>query len=203
MGANVIPTPLRQYRQELGLSQQTFAARLGVGAETHRTWDSGRRPVPADVLSRARALAGHPDDRKLLPLSLLASLIGVHVRTLRTAARDGRLPILFDTRTTFRSLRARATLAAAETFRRTYFNKPVRPADRRVPLRWADVPPDYDDRIRAVRQDLGLTQAQLAHHVGAACKAVVYQWEARKRCPSPVFWQRIRALERSPQLGNS
>ena len=25
---------------------------------------------------------------------------------------------------------------------------------------------------------------------------VVYQWEARKRTPSPVFWQRITALHR-------
>ena len=32
--------------------------------------------------------------------------------------------------------------------------------------------------------------------VGAARKAVVYQWEARKRCPSPVFWQRITVLHR-------
>ena len=30
--------------------------------------------------------------------------------------------------------------------------------------------------------------------VGAAGKAVVYQWEARKRTPSPLFWQRIIAL---------
>ena len=35
------------------------------------------------------------------------------------------------------------------------------------------------------------------HVVGAARKAVVYQWEARKRCPSPVFWQRIDALCRT------
>ncbi len=34
----------------------------------------------------------------------------------------------------------------------------------------------------------------LARLVGAAGKAVVYQWEARKRTPSPLFWQRIIAL---------
>jgi len=39
--------------------------------------------------------------------------------------------------------------------------------------------------------DLGLTQAPLAARVGAARKAVVYQWESRKRCPSPLFWERI------------
>jgi len=31
---------------------------------------------------------------------------------------------------------------------------------------------------------------------GAAGKAVIYQWESRKRTPSPVLWQRIRELER-------
>ena len=30
--------------------------------------------------------------------------------------------------------------------------------------------------------------------MGAARKAVVYQWEARKRTPSPVFWQRLTTL---------
>ena len=40
----------------------------------------------------------------------------------------------------------------------------------------------------------GLSQAQLATLVGAARKAVVYQWEARKRTPSPVFWQRLTTL---------
>ena len=43
---------------------------------------------------------------------------------------------------------------------------------------------------------VALSQAQLATLVGAAHKAVVYQWEARKRTPSPLFWQRIAALHR-------
>lgn len=47
-----------------------------------------------------------------------------------------------------------------------------------------------------MRDELGLTQAQFAERVGAARKAVVYQWEAQKRCPSLVFWQRIQALGR-------
>ena len=40
------------------------------------------------------------------------------------------------------------------------------------------------------------SQAQLATLVGAVRKAVVYQWEAQKRTPSPLFWQRIVALHR-------
>jgi DNA-binding XRE family transcriptional regulator len=41
---------------------------------------------------------------------------------------------------------------------------------------------------------LGLTQAQFAARVGAARKAVAYQWESGKRCPSPLFWQRAQEL---------
>ena len=70
----------------------------------------------------------------------------------------------------------------------------VRPADRRVPLTWASVPDDYAEQIRALRRARGLSQAQLATLVGATRKAVVYQWEAWKRTPSPVFWARIQAL---------
>ena len=125
---------------------------------------------------------------------MLALLIGVHVKTLRSAARDGRLPVTYDTRTTFRRLRARATPTAATQFRRAYYGRPVKPGDRRTSLTWASVPSDYDAQIRALRRARGLSQGQLAALVGAARKAVVYQWEAGKRTPSPVFWRRITAL---------
>ena len=167
---------------------------LGVSPDSYRTWDAGRRATPPHILARARALATHRDDHALLPLPVLALLIGVHVKTLRAAARDGRLPVTYDTRTTFRRLRARATLAAATQFRRSYFGRQVWPADRLQPLSWASVPEDYDVQIRALRRARGVSQAQLATLVGAARKAVVYQWEARKRCPSPVFWARIQAI---------
>ena len=140
------------------------------------------------------ALATHRDEQALLPLPVLALLIGVHVKTLRAAARDGRLPVTYDTRTTFRRLRARATPAGARAFRRSYYGRTVRPDDRRSPLTWASVPGDYDAQIRAIRRARGLSQAQLATLVGAARKAVVYQWEARKRTPSPLFWQRLAVL---------
>ena len=44
------------------------------------------------------------------------------------------------------------------------------------PLTWASVPDDYAEQIRALRRARGLSQAQLATLVGAARKAVVYQW---------------------------
>ena len=192
----VEPCTLRECRIALGQSQAAFAATLGASPESYRTWDAGRRAPPPKVLARARALATHRDDHELLPLPVLALLIGVHVKTLRAAARDGRLPVTYDTRTTFRHLRAHATPAAAQAFRRSYYGQMVRPDDRRTPLTWASVPSDYAEQIRALRRARGLSQAQLATLVGAARKAVVYQWEARKRTPSPVFWQRITALHR-------
>ena len=188
---------LRQCREGLGLSQLAFARQLGVAPESYRTWDAGRRPVPAAILARARALVAHRDAHGLLPLPLLATLVGVHVRTLQNAARDGRLPVEFDTRTTFRHLRARATPTNATLFRQVYYNKPVRPKDRRDLLTWATIPPDYPAQIRIIRQRLGLSQTRFAALVGAARKAVVYQWEPARRCPSPVFWERIQRLSRA------
>ena len=192
----VEPRTLREYRIALGKSQVAFAAMLGVSPESYRAWDAGRRATPPKILARARALARHRDEDALLSLPILALLIGVHVKTLRSAARDGRLSVTYDTRTTFRRLRARATPAAARAFRQSYYGRTVRPDDRRAPLTWASVPSDYDAQIRALRRARGLSQAQLATLVGAAYKAVVYQWEARTRTPSPVFWQRLAALHR-------
>ena len=45
-----------------------------------------------------------------------------------------------------------------------------------------------------LRRRMRLTQEALAQRIGAAGKAVVYQWESRKRTPSPVFWERVEAL---------
>ena len=190
----VEPRTLRECRIALGQSQAAFALMLGASPESYRTWDAGRRATPPKVLARARALATHRNDHELLPLPVLALLIGVHVKTLRSAARDGRLPVTYDTRTTFRRLRARATPAAARSFRQSYYGRTVCPDDRRAPLTWASVPANYDVQIRALCRARGLSQAQLATLVGAARKAVVYQWEARKRTPSPLFWQRLSVL---------
>ena len=147
---------------------------------------------------RARALATHRDDHALLRLPLLALLIGVHVKTLRAAARDGRLPVTYDTRTTFRHLRARDSRRGQDVSPRLLW--PTGP--RREPPSWASVPEDYDAEIRAFRRARGVSQAQLVTLVGAARRAVVYQWEARKRTPSPLFWQRLAALHRELGAGD-
>jgi ribosome-binding protein aMBF1 (putative translation factor) len=146
------------------------------------------------MLTRANELALRHNPHELLSFETLARLIHVHVRTLHAAAKDGRLRVTYDTRTTFRRPRSRATLADAETFRHVYFERAVWPKARPAPLTWSQIPPDSADQIRRVRQRLGLTQTQFAARVGAARKAVVYQWESRKRCPSPLFWERVRGL---------
>lgn len=49
------------------------------------------------------------------------------------------------------------------------------------------VPHDFDEQLRHLRRRLRVTQSEFAQQVGAAGKAVVYQWESRKRIPSPIF----------------
>jgi len=120
---------------------------------------------------------------RMLPFETLARLIHVHVRTLHVAAKTDGCASHMDTRTTFHRLRARATLADAETFLHEYFEKALWPRYRPAPLRWNQIPPDYPDQIRRLRRRLDVTQAQFAVLVGAARKALVYQWEARKRLP--------------------
>ena len=80
----VEPRTLRECRIALGESQAAFAAMLGVSPESYRTWDAGRRATPPHILARARALATHRDDHALLPLPVLALLIG----EVRLAAWD-------------------------------------------------------------------------------------------------------------------
>lgn len=189
---------LRECRTTLGKSQAEFAVLLGASPETYRPWDAGRRRTPPQVLARARAMATHRNESGLLPLPVRALLLGVHVKTLRFAARTGRLPVIWDTRTTFRRLRARATPAAAREFKRTYYGRRIRPEDRTEPPNWSTIPPGYDVQIRRLRQQRGLSQTEFATALGAAGKVVVYQCETRRRCPSPVFWNRIQQLAYPP-----
>ena len=128
-----------------------------------------------------------------LSQSAFAAQLGVAPESYRPWDA-GRLPVLYDTRTTFRHLRARATPADATLFRQTYYNKRVSQEDRLDPLTWARIPSDYPAQILGIRQQLGLSQTRFAALVGAARKAVVYQWETARRCPSPVFWERIQRL---------
>ena len=130
----------RECRHARGLSQHAFAEKLGVSPETYRVWDSGRREPPGHMISRARSLVEYETNDEFLPLAVLAQLVNVHVRTLRAAAREGRLRVQHDTRTTFRSLCARAARREAETFRSIYYRRRVQRPSRPRALEWADVP---------------------------------------------------------------
>jgi hypothetical protein len=80
------------------LSWPQFATLLGVSTETYRTWDSGRRLVPNAWLDKARALAAASGPNRLRSLKELATELRVHVRTLRDAARSGRLDVVYATK---------------------------------------------------------------------------------------------------------
>ena len=113
---------LRELRRSIGLKQKEFALLLQVPLETLRTWDSGRRAVPPRVVAKAkRVVADRPRQTELLSLDVLARELGVHERTLRAAARSGRLVVEFSSRSAFgRPIRLATRAAAAEFMRRYY-----------------------------------------------------------------------------------
>jgi DNA-binding transcriptional regulator YiaG len=184
---------LRDLRRATGLGQREFAALLSVPLETLRTWDSGRRQIPAPMLQRAReAMAHHTRQTELLPLDQLANEFHVHLRTLQAAVQTGRLDAHFSVKSVFGRPRRLATRAAAQQFMATHYRRfGGQPA---CPIPRPTVPEDYDQQLRALRLRLRLTQEGLARSVGAAGKAVIYQWESRRRTPSPVLWQRVQVL---------
>jgi ribosome-binding protein aMBF1 (putative translation factor) len=114
------------------------------------------------------------------------------VYRLREAAKDGRLEVTYDNRVAFGRPVPRATRTAGERYKREYYGKKARWTPRPTPpCALADVPVDYDRQLIELRSRLRFSQAQLAMMVGAAGKAVIYQWESRKRVPSPISWRRI------------
>ncbi len=185
---------LRDLRRATGLGQREFAALLSVALETFRTWDSGRRGVPTQMLQRARAVVTHhARQTELLPLDQLANELHVHVRTLQAAVRTGRLDAHFSVKSVFGRPVRFATRAAGERFMATHYRRFA--GQQACPCPLSTVPDDYDQQLRILRRRLRLTQDGLARCTGAAGKAVIYQWESRKRTPSPVFWERILRLE--------
>jgi DNA-binding transcriptional regulator YiaG len=183
---------LRELRRSAGLTQREFADLLSVPLETLRTWDSGRRLAPPHVLQHAKVAIEHARNTELLSLDHLASEFGVHERTLRAAARTGRLLVTFSQRSAFGRPIRLATRMAVHTFMQKDYGRYGGQSPAVAPL--PAVPRDYDERLKRLRRRLRFTQHDLARSVGAANKAVVYQWESRKRTPSAVFWERIENL---------
>lgn len=54
---------------------------------------------------------------------------------------------------------------------------------------------DYAALVKALRQRLGLTQEQFAHHIGVTF-ASVNRWESGYVKPSPMARQKLEALDR-------
>ncbi len=195
---------LREIRALLRLSQAECAAALGVAVETFRTWDAGRRTAPAAVVRQAQTLEAKRPPHDRVPLQVLADELHVHVRTLRAAAHDGRLAATFRPRPYFGKLTATATREAAERFMATWYRRTYGRGRRHlVAVCRVTVPPNYAATLVGLRHRLGLSQQQLAAKVGAASKAVVYQWESGKRKPSPVFWLRVEQLRRPQARGET
>src|SRR5262245_42048551 len=109
-------SPFREMRKQLNLSQVQCAGVLGVPVETFRAWDAGRRTAPQEMIQRFKALQVHDPAHQLVPLRILAQEFHVNVRTLRAAARDGRLVATFGPRPFFGRLTATATRQAATSF---------------------------------------------------------------------------------------
>jgi DNA-binding transcriptional regulator YiaG len=190
-----LPTDIRDMRLHLQRSQAEFARLLGVSVQSYRTWDSGRRAVPPAWMDKARALMAAHDPDRLWSLTDLAAALGVHVRTLRAAARSGRLAVVYGTRAFFGHPVPTATMTAGHAFlaryyRRSYSRCATKPPFPHLP----PVPADWPTQLVRLRARLELSQEGLARRIGVAGKAVVYQWESRKRQPSRVLWARVHAL---------
>jgi DNA-binding transcriptional regulator YiaG len=187
-------TALRELRRTANLTQQAFAALIDVPLNTFRMWDSGLRPVPPPALLRSEeAATAHLRNAERLSLDQLAREFGVHERTLPAAARAGRLQVTFSSRSAFGRPIRLATRTAVQAFMRKDYRRFGGQSPAVAPL--PSVPADYDARLKRLRRELELTQDDLARRVGAANKAVVYQWESRKRRPSPVCWKRVEDRE--------
>lgn len=186
---------LRYLRVDLKWTQLELARRLDVPVDSYRCWEGGRRAIPAEVVERLSLLTGQEHNESPITLRALAELLTVNVRTLRAAARDGRLAVTYGTRSCFGRPVPMATKSAGRAFYHLYYRKTTRWVARPPrPNPLPPVPDNYDLHLVGLRSRHGWTQEQLARAIGAAGKAVIYQWESRRRKPSAALWVRIEAL---------
>jgi transcriptional regulator with XRE-family HTH domain len=192
----VTVTAIREIRLAMGCSQRAFAERLDIPLQTYCPLDSSRRTVSSDVLERAaHILEAHRHQTELVTLDVVSAEFKIHPRTLRAAARDGRLDVHLSNRSVFgRPLRLASRSAVRAFVERYYRQRYSRFAPPLDPPRVSLVPANCASRILELRLRLRMSQAELARRIGAANKAVVYQWESSKRTPSIVYWRRIEML---------
>ena len=152
-----------------------------------------------------RHTSAHPQVEAVTPgSSVVADELHVRVRTLRAAAHDGRLAATFGPRPYFGKVTARATREAGARFMATWYRRTYGRGRRRlVAVCRVTVPANYAATLMGLRLRLGVSQQALAAQVGAAGKAVVYQWESGKRRPAPTFWLRIERLQRQLETSHT
>ena len=115
---------IRDIRLATGHSQRSFAELLDVPFETYRPFDSARRPAPPALVERAkRVLDQHRRATERFTLDTLADEFAIHPRTLRAAARDGRLHVQFSTRSVFGRPVRLASRAAIDEFVRLHYRQ--------------------------------------------------------------------------------
>ena len=120
------PETLRYVRADLKWTQLELARRLDVPVETYRCWESGRRAIPSEVLERLSVITGDEHHESPMTLGALADVLGIGARTLRAAARDGRLAVTFGTRCSFGRPVPLATKSAGQAFVHLYYRKTTR-----------------------------------------------------------------------------
>jgi DNA-binding transcriptional regulator YiaG len=107
-------------------------------------------------------------------------------------ADRGRLQAMFSTRMAFGKRVAFASREALRRFKRQYY-RPTTQLESTTKTADLCSACRVQPRRRVLRTTLQLAQPAFAAQVGAAIKAVIYQWESRRR-PSPVPWARVRRL---------
>jgi DNA-binding XRE family transcriptional regulator len=128
-------------------------------------------------------------------LGHLATVLGVSEMTLRNAARSGRLRIQ-DMKLLPGKPVLRATREDGEDFLANRFGRKLcLPQDSlyQTSLSCRNAT-NVPEQIRRLRTKLRLSQRDFARLIGAANRAVVYQWESAKRRPSSALWVRLVAL---------
>src|SRR5476651_800122 len=107
-----------------------------------------------------QALRAPSPDERPLRLSALSQVIGVHARTLRAAARDGRLRVTYLPRMFFGRVLTLATPAAGRAFVETFYRRPARYRTKQPRARPSPrVPDNYAAPLVALRRRLRLSQA--------------------------------------------
>ena len=206
---------LRQLRRNANVSQQQCAELLGVPVNTFRMWDSGRRPIPCGVIERVTvSLTEHVRDTEPLSLDQLASELCVHERTLRAAARSGRLVVHLSSQSAFGRPIQRAARQAARAFMEHYYRKSYSRFAIKPPAPNVVVPSDYARRLRCLRRQLSMMQTQLAMTIGAQVKQSSisgsleierprqYSGEGLNNCVAERYWARKYGLSFLRRLSN-